>query len=257
MTEETSLKDAYFLSHNGLGDNITNIGAVLFLLNYYNKIYFLCKDCYEQNVKLLFENKAVITIPINSGREFDHCIEIINSVDKEKNDIFISGMHKGHNYKHITCKSLLNYNRNNKYSLNYDFIREFYEDNMMDTSIYVDYFDIKTNESTLLYKNIGERKIVFMHTQASNKTIDISNIVDFFINRHNYIIICPNKNVYDKTHANYELAEKYIMLRVADYIDIIKNAEEIHVVNSCFSCMVYPLQLANKLSASNCIIYER
>ena len=98
---------------------------------------------------------------------------------------------------------------------------------------------------------------MFIHTQAFDKTIDLSNIVDLFINKETYIIICPNKNLYDKTHANYELAEKYIMLRVADYIDIIKKAEEIHVVNSCFSCMVYPLLLAKKLSASKCIIYDR
>ena len=152
MTEATDQKDAYFLSNNGLGDNITSVGAVLFLLKYYNKIYFLCKDYNEQNVKLLFENKAVITIPINSGREFDHCKEIINSVDKVKNDIFISGMHKGRNSKHITSESLLNYNRTNKYSLKYDFIREFYKDNMLDTAIYVDCFHIKTNNSYSLYK---------------------------------------------------------------------------------------------------------
>ena len=42
--EITKQKSAYFLSHNGLGDNITNIGAINFLLNYYETIYFLCKD---------------------------------------------------------------------------------------------------------------------------------------------------------------------------------------------------------------------
>ena len=55
-------KNAYFLSHNGLGDNITSIGAVNFLLNYYENIFFLCKDIHEDNVKLLFNNKPVIIV---------------------------------------------------------------------------------------------------------------------------------------------------------------------------------------------------
>ena len=62
---EKSEKSAFFLSHNGIGDNITNIGAINFLLQYYNSIYFLCKDIYEENVKLLFNNKKLITIPFN------------------------------------------------------------------------------------------------------------------------------------------------------------------------------------------------
>ena len=251
------IKDAYFLSHNGLGDNITCIGAVLFLLKYYNRIFFLCKDYNEQNVKLLFLNKSVITVSINSGREFDHCKEIINAVDKDKNDLFISGYHKTYLSSHITSKGLLNYTNANKYNLKYDFIREFYEDIKLDTSIYADYFDIKTEESLALYLAITDLKIIFLHTQASNKTIDLNNIIELFINKENYIVICPNKNIYNKTDLHYELADKYVMLKVADYIDVIKNAEEIHVIDSCFACIVYPLLLAKKLSSTKTIIYDR
>jgi hypothetical protein len=251
------IKDAFFLSHNGLGDNITCIGAVLFLLKYYKTIYFLCKDYNERNVKLLFHNKSVITVSINSGREFDHCKEIIDSVDKNKNDVFISGYHKTYLSSHITSEALLNYTKANKYNLKYDFIREFYNDILLDTCIYVHYFDIKTEESLSLYLDIADYKIIFLHTQASNKTIDLNNIIEIFINKENYIVICPNKNIYNKTDLYYELANKYVMLKVADYIDIIKNAEEIHVIDSCFACMVYPLLLAKKLSSSKTIIYDR
>ena len=52
------LSTAYFVSHNGLGDNITNIGAVNFLLQYYEIIHFLCKDDYANNVKHLFSNNT-------------------------------------------------------------------------------------------------------------------------------------------------------------------------------------------------------
>ena len=36
--------DVTILSHSGLGDNIAMIGAVYYLLNIYNNIYFLCKE---------------------------------------------------------------------------------------------------------------------------------------------------------------------------------------------------------------------
>ena len=38
------LNKAYFLCHNGLGDIFTMIGAINFLLNYFEEIYFLCKN---------------------------------------------------------------------------------------------------------------------------------------------------------------------------------------------------------------------
>ena len=61
---ENNLNDAtgvYFLSHLGLGDNITNIPAVNFLLEHYKNVYFICQHKHHDNVKLLFLNKPVIS----------------------------------------------------------------------------------------------------------------------------------------------------------------------------------------------------
>jgi hypothetical protein len=55
--------NAYLLSHNGLGDNITMIGAINFLLHYYDNVYFLCKDKNQENVARFFQDKPVIVIP--------------------------------------------------------------------------------------------------------------------------------------------------------------------------------------------------
>ena len=38
---------AYYLSHTGLGDNITSISAIKFLLTYYETIYFIGKIIYS------------------------------------------------------------------------------------------------------------------------------------------------------------------------------------------------------------------
>ena len=54
--------------------------------------------------------------------------------------------------------------------------------------------------------------------------------------------------MYTLENKHYKLANTYINLPVAYYIDIIKNSKEIHVIDSCFSCIVYPLQLSGLLN---------
>lgn len=70
----------YILSHNGLGDNITMIGAINFLLLHYNNIYFLCKDKYESNVKLLINSKNIIIIPVVHRNVRSSCKNFITNV---------------------------------------------------------------------------------------------------------------------------------------------------------------------------------
>jgi hypothetical protein len=252
------MKNAYFLSHNGLGDNITNIGAVTFLLTIYDTIYFLCKDIYEENVKVLFANKRVVTVPINSLNEYNDCTRIISAVDTEVNDILISGFcHTSYLTSHITAPALIGYKKKDTYPVKYSHITEFYHDIGLDTSIYVDYFDIISNELTLTYyEHIKQYKILFLHTKGSNRNIDLSSIIEEYKHLDEYILICANMNVYDQTHPKYELAQRYTHIKVAHFIDIIKNADQIHIINSCFSCIVYPLLLSKRINPTACVIYD-
>ena len=58
---------------------------------YDDKIYFLCKDIYYNNVTLFFiDTNKIICVPINSNDEFNHCKKIIDDV-YDNNDIFICG----------------------------------------------------------------------------------------------------------------------------------------------------------------------
>lgn len=252
--------NAYFLSHNGLGDNITSIGAVNFLLKYYNTVYFLCKNIHEKNVKNFFIDKNVVVVPFNSKNEFRECKKIINSVyNDNNNDIFICGYHKSYLKSKITNEYLLQYKKDDKhYSINYSFIKEFYDDIGLDLSIYYEYFDIPSNVDSLnLYNEIKNYNIIFMHTQSSNKTISLDDIINKFIENDEYIIICANKNVYDKDSNKYMIVNKYVNIPVSNYIDIIKNSYEIHVIDSCFSCIVLPLSLTKKMKCNYFKIYDR
>ena len=244
---------AFFLSHNGLGDNITNIGAVNFLLNYYDKIYFLCKDKNEENVKLFFINKNVITVPFDSNNEFQECYNIIKNIQTNTTfDCFISGCHTTYVKSRITNVELLNYKKNNKYNIKYEHINNFYNDIGLDNSVYIDYFKFDISKEL----NICEikEKIIFLHTQGSNRQIDVTDIINKYINNDDYIIICANKNVYSEDNIKFSTADKYVNIKVAYYIDIIKHADEIHVIDSCFSCIIFPLIISKQIK--NCIIYD-
>jgi len=252
-------KSAYILSHNGMGDNITMIGAINFLLLHYNNIYLLCKDKYESNIKLLFNSKNVIIIPFDHRNEKISCKNIIDNVySDDYTDIFICGVHKGYLKSKITNPSILNYSKNNKYNIKWEHIKMFYEDMNLDLSVYYDYFDINSTEKSIaLYEQIKDINIIFCHTKSSTKTISLSENVKTYINYNKYIIICANENAYNKNHAHFEVANKFINIPVAEYIDVIKNACEIFIIDSCFSCIVHPLSIANKLSTKKIEYYVR
>lgn len=252
--------EAYFLSHNGLGDNITSIGAVRFLLKYYNKIYFLCKDNYLKNVELLFSNLNVNIISVDKNNENYDCEKIINSNYTNKNvDIFICGSHKNYLKSKITNKLFLEYKSDNKnYKIQYNFIENFYKDINLDLSIYYEYFYIPlTQKSIELYNIIKNYNIIFTHTTSSNKSINIDHLFDKYINDNNSIVICANKNIYNINHNKYLIAEKFVNLFVAYYINIIINSNEIYVIDSCFSCIILPLKETNKLNAKIVKIINR
>lgn len=255
---EIKKNDAYFLSHNGLGDNITSIGAIRFLCKYYNVIYFLCKDIYKNNVDLLFTDLNVKTIAFDSKNEFNECRNIISNVE-QTNDLFICGFHKNYLKSRITNKNLLNYKQNDEnYSIKYNFIKSFYYDIGLDLKIYYNFFDIlSTEKSKKLYHDAKKYKIIFLHTKASNTEVDFNDRITQFINNDNYIIICANKNMYDTKHKYHDFANLYVNEYVAYYIDIIKNASSIYIINSCFSCIVYPLMNSNRLNTNDIYIFDR
>jgi hypothetical protein len=244
------LEKAYFVSHNGLGDNITNSGAVNFLLQYYETIHFLCKDTYLKNVEYLFADSAVIPVPFDSNNEFSHIKHILNNVT---DDIFVSGCHKEYVQKRITHPALLTYKQDDQnYTIDYHHIRTFYYDIGLDISIYYNYFNIKsTDVSKKYYEPIKDYKIIFIHSKSSRGEVNYNNVYETYKDNTDYIMICTNKNMYNKEHAFYEIADKYVNLYVTLYIDIINNAELFFMVDSCFCCIVYPLMMMNRISKDN------
>jgi len=258
-------KSVYLLSHNGLGDNITMFGAIRYLTTIYDKVYLICKKHNQKNIDDLLDCPKVITVPFiasNYQEEYKECMQILETVSEDI-DILISGCcHTPYFKSRINNRNLLEYKSNTdiktQYSCDYSFIRDFYNDIGIDLRIYYEWFDIPSSKTSLqYYDSIQNKKIVFLHTKASDTEINLDRIIDKYITDESYLIICPNKNMYESTSNNESLAAIYVNLPIRDYIDIIKKAVIIHVVNSCFSCIVYPLVKSGKIAPIEWKIYER
>jgi hypothetical protein len=96
-----------------------------------------------------------------------------------------------------------------------------------------------------------------MHSTSSNKKINLKKYIDEYINNDNDIIISSDVNVYKPYNDKYYLAEQYVNILIPYYIDIIKNAKYIYIINSCFSCIVIPLAHNKKLKTVEYKIFDR
>lgn len=249
----------YLLGHNGLGDNITMIGALRYLVTIYDKVYFICKEQFQKNVDDLLDCSSVITVPIKGFQEKRECKEILDALPPSV-DVLISGAcHRWYYASRISNQILLNYKQStHNFKCDFHFIREFYHDIHLDLSIYYDWFHIPSSPSSLkLYETIQHKKIIFLHTKASNCEVTLGSIIEKYISDEGYFIVCANKNVYDPSSENGVIAASYVNLVIRDYIDIIKHANQLHVVNSCFSCIVHILVNSGKVTPEQFKIYDR
>ena len=251
-------KNAYFLCHNGLGDNILVNGTLNYLSKYYDKIYFLCKDINVHHLKYMYDDTNIIPLSFDSNNEFNSCKRILCDKYKE-NDVFISGCHKSY----LETKKTINFNEdiNTEYFIpsHFNFAKDFYKDINLNASIMFKYFNINiTDEIINLYNDISNYKIIFLHSESSQSTINFKPIINKYKDLDEYLIICANENVYNENIYKYNIANKYIKLpTIIHYSEILIKSEELHMIDSSISCLALCFKLSGKLSCKNFQIYNR
>ena len=267
--------NAYLVSHNGMGDNLCMIGALHFLLKYYEKIYFLCKNKYYENVKLFFiDTPNIICVPFDETREWEEIYYIINK-NYDTNDIFICGpCHKSYLKSKITNTKFLNYKSIDKnYTVdfdtlttsNYSFIEDFYRDLRLNLTYFYDYFYLpSTKESSELYNSIKNFSIIFIQlTTSCGKSLNINNLLEKYLYDKNTILVCNDKNLYDISNKTadieikYNLCREFVYNKIVYYIDTIINSSEIYIIDSCFVGIILPYLKTNKLKADKIRIISR
>lgn len=125
--------------------------------------------------------------------------------------------------------------------------------------VYLKYYDVHVpEESMLYYQKIQQYTIMFMHEIASTaSTVDFSRIVNEYMNLPNYVIICANRNVYSAEHPLHVVAQPFVNLPFMFYYDTLRNACDIHVIDSCFSCIPFILRSMNSIFPKTFMIYGR
>lgn len=283
--------NAYLVSHNGLGDNLYMIGAVRYLLQFYNNVYILCKIKNHENFKLFFtDTENIHCIPIDDRKEQNDIVNILSTVSHNiNNDIFVCGEHKRVFNSRITNKkfflsliSEISHSNSTEYKIdhdmltseNYRFIEKFYKDIWMNLSIFYNYYKIPENqESVELYEKIKDYYIIFIQLKSScGKSLNISNLIKKYINDKKSILLCNDVNLYrEHIKKNQDLKEDELnnistkadvcdlfkMTKLVNYYHTIINSDEIYIIDSCFIGIVLPLLKQNKLKANTVRIILR
>ena len=219
-------KTAFVLSHLGLGDMICMIGAVRYLSLSYDNVIVVCKNRYLKNVKLFYkDDDAISFFPVENDSEISPCFGFPNQKFIEitkKYDVYKCGLHDNRKIYNIPNSFYMNFN--------------------IDTLVRKNYFSIPScEESKMLFDKVKNIKYIFIHQQSSTCKKDILSLIE---NKEDFLIIDPNSNIYDKTHKYFNLCNEFLNIPLIHYVDTIKNANQIYMVDSSFFCLAMHLDLS-------------
>ena len=208
----------FFQSHPALGDLFYSIGAIRFLATHFNEVRLVCKD---KDVFYSLFNDLPNIKPIYVNHDYFMC----NSPEARGCHLFLGG---GYNLVNPT---------NEKYP---EYPHLFYDQMGLKRSILKDYFYIpRLPEYKELWEQMPERYI-FIHEESTFGTFDI------FLNLHtDLLVLDPRKNHYTKDHPFYEKAQLTVKKPSPVYhIHLIENAEELHLVESCYIALAHQLDIS-------------
>lgn len=260
--------NALLVSHNGLGDNLFMIGALYYLLKFYEKVYFVCKQKNYENVKLFFDTPNIICLPFDDTKNEWREIGNILQHRPPNTDVFICGNCKSLFKSNITNKKFLthkvpNHNDIIKYDTlnpqNYRFIEGFYLEAGLNLTIFYNYFHLpNTSESKKLYNDIKNNYLIFIQSTSScGKSLNLTNLLNKYINDENTLLICNDKNIYEKNNKKYNLCQPFVLNKIINYVDVIQNCNEIYIIDSCFTGLILPFLKQKKLKANTVRIIRR
>ena len=214
-----SPKIALFLGHLGLGDQIWLSGAVRYIAPFYDYVHLVCKVTNLKTLEMLYsdlssikfitvyDGYSILPTPTSKG----YCFPI---PDGKYVAVYECGFYK---------RSTSEFNM-------HDLPGAFYDDLSIPRSVRSTHFVVPNiSESVTLYNQIKERPYIFVQTRSSEQTTDI---VSWDI--HSILTIDPNINQYAPDHPWYEIARMFVNKPFLHYMDTIKHATELHMVNSSF-----------------------
>ena len=157
--------------------------------------------------------------------------ESFDYLNKMYDEVKMIGLHKDPNYNLVAYPKC------------------FYTELAFDFSIY--------NNYTIKMNNINNNFYMLKNLKNHNKQFIFLSLINttykHTINlKTSKIIICPDENMYDLKHEYYEIAKLFVQQPILDYISVIEEASEIHVIDNLF----YYLTLKCNLNSDNNTCYS-
>ena len=213
--------DFVFYSHLGLGDQIILSGAINYLSEKYGKIYLISYEKFKNSMHSLYNN--------NPSIEMVFLPESFNQLTQDKLQIeeFVMDYGRKNNLE------ILKVGYENQIK-RLRFYESFYKQLKLDYQISYDYFSVNSDKKmveklSLHLKNYFEIEGNFklIHNEHSSGFVELKDIND-----ENNIFVTRDSDPYNNLFL---------------YEELIKNATEIHCINSSFAHLVDRFNTTGKL----------
>jgi hypothetical protein len=231
------------IPHLELGDNIVFNGIVRYYCSKYDKVVLICKKTYFKQLEYMyFDLDNLILYPINGG--------ILEGMDIKNEFYYDKNIQKMYDYYKITfapvCmyydyyENVTEYDRSKCGRLHYP--NDFFDYLNLPINIRYDNFKINRDleNENILYNNliniIGDKYNIIIDDEKKNIVINDNHI------KNEYPIFKLSSN---STNKNKEL-NTITSDNIFNYIKILKNAQEIHTINSSIAMLIDALDIQVK-----------
>lgn len=225
----------FYLGHLGLGDHLTQLPIIRYLSTIYDKVIVACLEKNIENCKLFYMDDPTIQFYVVKSMEnicpynkfpFEDFQKITNGYD-----VYLTGQHQfDKEINDIIIK---------------DIPFSFFDDCNIEYSVFGITFISSYIDSKNLYECVKGVSYCFLHNTSSIGNVFPVEFAEkqFGISRETTLILNTNENIYPPDHKWYELAQKFIGVRIPFYKDTIENADYILLSDSSIYCLSLHLNL--------------
>jgi hypothetical protein len=206
--------NALIIGPGGLGDHIWISGGVRYIAKQYKETHLVVSEACLNTVKVLYKDEPSIKLIL------------VMRIDQELTDLIAKTYSRYNIYTCIHSKDLRYH-----FTINMNDIPGAFYDKLEipRNTRYSHFVCPMLPESLALFETVKNQPYILVQTKSSTTT---TNIVTWDINQ--ILTIDPNVNLYSSDHPWYSLAETFVNQPFFYYVDLIKHASELHLVNSSF-----------------------
>ena len=227
-------RNALVIGPGGLGDHIWMSGAVRYIAKQYKETHLFTSETTLNTLQTLYNDVPSIKFVV------------IRKVDDELRN-FITKTYSVYNT--YSCAHTKDLTRSYIIDTN-DLPGAFYDQLEVPRHVRHSHFVCpRLPESIALFEIVKNQPYIFVQTKSSTTT---TNIVSWDISQ--ILTIDPNVNLYSSDHPWYQLAQIFVNQPFFHYVDLMKHATELHLVNSSFYTLASQL---SPLDARVKVCYDR